>query len=487
MLLFFFSLCWPLVLNHGEGTKEHTGRMKNGIHLFSAEYLHSDTSEATFRENTDDAPNSFNHASHKKRTEATSTMTNGNQRRQEPEPPQGLALFDMNEIAVGRRLGSGGFCNVYDVRSFHPSVETDSELSEHQREARHTLARNAKRKKHKGQGYAVKFLQPELASNPKRFRIAARDIETEAALLSVINHPNIITIRGCAMASGSRDQNVDHDRSFLILDKLEGGTLNDKLEHWRGQMKRLNNPLFALLDTNGHKRKHCLVERLQVAIEIAAALEYLHEKRIVYRDLKSGNIGFDSSGKAVLFDFGLARVLPETSAEFNDTYKMSGKVGTFRYMAPEVATAKPYNESADVYSFSHILYQILALEKPYPDYSKHIHRMKVARGGERPDIDSRWPKTIQDLLSRSWSVNITDRPTMSKVVAILKDTVMELTGEKKLVCDTTTVCSNESLGHTVKSGITLKSVPSSPSSSGMPSVISFTDLQSQAIAQSSTL
>ena len=411
-------------------------------------------------------------------------MTNGNQRRQEPEPPQGLALFDMKEIVVGRKLGTGGFCNVYEARSFHPSVEIDLELSEPQREARHTLAHNAKHKRHKAPGYAVKFLQPELASNPKRFRIAARDIETEATLLSAINHPNIITIHGCAIASGSKEQNVAHDRSFLILDKLEGGTLNEKLDQWKAQMKRLNYPLFALLDANGHKRKHCLVERLQVAIEVATALEYLHENRIVYRDLKSGNIGFDSSGKTVLFDFGLARVLPDKATEFNDTYKMSGKVGTFRYMAPEVATAKPYNESADVYSFSHILYQILALEKPYQSYSKHVHRVKVARGGERPPIDSSWPRAIQNLLIRSWSANIKERPTISEVVAILKDTVIELTGEKQQVCDTTTVCSNESLGHTVKSGITVKSVPSSPPSGGMPTVISFTDLQSQAIAQS---
>lgn len=405
-------------------------------------------------------------------------MTNGKQHRQEPEPPKGLALFDMNEVVVGKKLGTGGFCDVYEAKSFHPQHDTDLELSEPQREARHALAHNAKHKRHKAPGgYAVKFLQPELASNPKRFRIAARDIETEAQLLSAIAHPNIITIRGCGIATGSKEQNVAHDRCFLIVDKLEGGTLNDRMEHWKAQMKRLSNPLFAgFLDANGHKRRNLLVERLQVAVEIASALEYLHERRIIYRDLKSGNIGFNSCGETILFDFGLARLLPENSTEFNDTFKMSGKVGTYRYMAPEVATAKPYNESADVYSFSHILYQILALRKPYEPYSKHEHRVKVARGGERPPIDSRWPRGIQRLLERAWSVNIAERPTITEVVAILKEVIFELTGEKQVYDTSSTVCSNESLEQTVKSGITVKPVPHSP---GMPTVISFTDLQAQ--------
>ena len=398
--------------------------------------------------------------------------------RQERAPCNDLALFDMKEVVVGRKLGSGGFCNVFEVRSFHPDAATDLELCEPQREARHTLARNAKSRRHKEYSYAVKFLQPELTCNPKRLHIAARDIETEAQVLSQVYHPNIIKIRGCAIATGSPQENVAHDRYFLILDRLQEN-LNDRLDKWHLQARRLNNPILSgLLDKKGLKRKHLLVERLQVAVEIASALEYLHENRIIYRDLKPGNVGFSKTGEVKLFDFGLARLLPEESDELNDTYRMSGKVGTYRFMSPEVSTARPYNEKADVYSFSHILYQMLALEKPYPSYSKHVHRVKVARGGERPPINIQWPRAIQELLKRAWSPKISERPSMTEVIAILKEVISELTGEK-LLCDTTTVCSSESLGQqTVKSVLTEGTAPSSPS---MPKVISFTDLQAQAI------
>jgi len=145
-------------------------------------------------------------------------------------------------------------------------------------------------------------------------------------------------------------------------------------------------------------------------------------------------------------------------------------------MAPEVAMKKPYNESADVYSFSHILYHMLALEKPYKTYSKHTHRVKVVRGGERPTIDSQWPRGIQELLARSWSSNINERPSMTEVIAILKHSVSDLTGKKPLVAsDAMTVFSFESLEQQ-----TGKSGGSSPSFVPMPKVISVKDLKAAA-------
>jgi serine/threonine protein kinase len=87
------------------------------------------------------------------------------------------------------------------------------------------------------------------------------------------------------MASGSPQEHVEHDRCFIILDRLDG-TLLDKLEHWKKQARRLNHPVMTgLLDKHGLKRKQFLLERLKVATEIASALEYLHGNRIVYRDL----------------------------------------------------------------------------------------------------------------------------------------------------------------------------------------------------------
>lgn len=113
-------------------------------------------------------------------------------------------------------------------------------------------------------------------------------------------------------------------------------------------------------------------------------------------------------------------------------------------MSPEVSLKRPYNELADVYSFAHILYNIMALEKPYHDYSKSAHRTKVARSGERPPIDCEWPTAIQELLEKAWSPRLSQRPVMTEVIAVLNRVISELTRGKVSVSDASTVLSSES-------------------------------------------
>jgi serine/threonine protein kinase len=404
-------------------------------------------------------------------------------------PLENVALFDMSEVVIGKKIDSGGFCSVYEVRAFHPSAVTNFELSSSQVQAREALSHNTNTRRHKEPQYAVKVLRSDLVRNPKKFRIASKDIETESLFLSILDHENIVKLRGCALGTGTFDERSQHGRCFIIMDRLDG-TLDDRIIEWQHQMRRLKSGrLFggARCGTKrGIKRHRLLVERLQVATEIASAIEYLHGKRMIYRDIKAGNVGITASGHAQLFDFGLCRFLPEESLAFEDsTYQMSGKVGTYRFMAPEIADARPYNELADTYSYVHLLYQILSLEKPYPTLSKQEHRKRVIDGGERPPIDSQWPRTIQELLCKGWSANISDRPAMSEVVAILKDVIADLDQDKSLSI-VTAVSDLSTTGKTVKSGETLTSVTSfesqeptksdttdAPPSPSLPVVISF--------------
>jgi len=137
-------------------------------------------------------------------------------------------------------------------------------------------------------------------------------------------------------------------------------------------------------------------------------MKYLHDKNIIHRDLKPANIGFNSEGELKLFDFGLATKLHSKDRLSNGRYKLDGGIGTCRYMAPEVATYEPYNELADVYSFSILLWEIDTLEKPYKNLDCKEWFQQVIVEGKRPVIDEYWPTKIQYLLKRCWSKEINE-------------------------------------------------------------------------------
>jgi serine/threonine protein kinase len=146
--------------------------------------------------------------------------------------------------------------------------------------------------------------------------------------------------------------------------------------------------------------------------------------------LKPDNIGFDVRGDVKIFDFGLSRQMPSGSNKSKDgTYKMTGDTGSPRYMAPEVALQENYNESSDVYSFAILMFQMLALETPFEGFSMAMFEKKVVREGCRPRVDPKWPQRILDLIQKSWSTKISERPTMEQIVEILRAEISEKTDE----------------------------------------------------------
>jgi eukaryotic-like serine/threonine-protein kinase len=180
---------------------------------------------------------------------------------------------------------------------------------------------------------ALKFLPDAFAGNLERM---AR-FEREAKLLASLNHPNIAAIHGLEEAEGKR---------FLVLELVEGETLADLLK--RGPIR--------------------VEEALQIALQIAEALEVAHEKGIIHRDLKPANIEVTPDGKVKVLDFGLAKAYVGEQADLNPlnspTRSMAATqrgiiLGTAAYMPPEQARGETVNKRADVWAFGCVLFEML--------------------------------------------------------------------------------------------------------------------------------
>src|SRR5215471_17718820 len=180
---------------------------------------------------------------------------------------------------------------------------------------------------------AIKILPEEFSKDTDR----TSRFQREAELLASLNHPNIAAIYDVEEANGSR---------FLVLELVEGDTLADRLR--RGPVP--------------------VDEALHIAKSICEALEAAHEKGVIHRDLKSGNVKVTPDGKVKVLDFGLAKVLEgspaNTTMSNSPTLTMAGTnagviLGTAAYMSPEQARGRAADQRSDVFSFGCVLYEML--------------------------------------------------------------------------------------------------------------------------------
>jgi len=263
--------------------------------------------------------------------------------------------------------------------------------------------------------YAIKIISPEIVENDfKKFLQAAMDMATETYFLSVLNHPNILQLR----AVGQGDMfSPDY---FLVLDRLSG-TLGDRIEGpWAHRYDHLENGI--LVWHRAKKQRALWEERMAAMRDLAGALRHLHDLKIIYRDIKPENVGFDSHGNVKLFDFGLAKELRVEDECANGTYKLTPSTGSVRYMAPENGNRWPYSFSADSYSIGILLWEVASLERPFANYAPREMRDLVMRWGERPKVPtgSGWGERVEDLMKRAWDANFRKRPSMKEIEETLE-------------------------------------------------------------------
>lgn len=134
-------------------------------------------------------------------------------------------------------------------------------------------------------------------------------------------------------------------------------------------------------------------------------------------------------GDIKLFDLGLVKELHPSEMDRRGNWRLS-MAGTPRYMAPECGMYQPYNLSADVYSFSMLLWEIVTLEKPLKNFTYTKLKNEIFIDGERPPIKKVFNKKLKALIGAGWSHNPQSRPSIDEVYDILKSLYMSLSSEK---------------------------------------------------------
>jgi len=243
--------------------------------------------------------------------------------------------------------------------------------------------------------------------NPKIVQLSMSD---ELTIVRHLKHPNIIKYYG----SGKNDEGA----SFIVLERLVS-TLKDEIG--------LSNASHKCLKTH---QEVPLLLAITWALELATGMAYLHDDAIdrcmvLHRDLKPENLGFGEDGRLRIMDLGLALIVDRHFRSRSDTYKMSGNIGSMRYMAPEVANKERYNEKADVHSFGIIFWEMLALEVPYFGMSVSEFKMLVIKGGVRPLLHPSWSKSLCSLLSQCWDPEMNARPSFREIKLQLECILME--------------------------------------------------------------
>ncbi|XP_036003023.1 mitogen-activated protein kinase kinase kinase 7 isoform X1 [Fundulus heteroclitus] len=231
--------------------------------------------------------------------------------------------------------------------------------------------------KWKGNDVAIKTIESE--SERKAFIVELRQ-------LSRVNHPNIVKLYGSCKSP-----------VCLVMEYAEGGSLYNVL-HGAEPL-----PYY----TASHAMSWCF--------QCAEGVAYLHgmkPKALIHRDLKPPNLLLVAGGTVLkICDFGTACDIQT---------HMTNNKGSAAWMAPEVFEGSNYSEKCDVFSWGIILWEVITRRKPFDEIGGPAFRiMWAVHNGTRPPLIQNLPKPIESLMTRCWSKNPSERPSMEEIVKIM--------------------------------------------------------------------
>ncbi len=250
---------------------------------------------------------------------------------------------------LGDLIGTGGMANVY--RATDPVLDRT---------------------------VAIKLLRSSSSSDgEERARFAS-----EARTLAALSHPGLVTLL---------DAGILDEHPYLVMELIDGPSL--------AQAIRINGPMDP-------------VRVASLGGQVAEALAYAHQSGVVHRDVKPGNILIAPDDRALLTDFGIARLLGDDAHHT----KTGDTIGSPAYLSPEQVRGDPFSEAVDVYSLGLVLLEALSGVRAYPGTPVEA---AVARLSAAPAIPTSLNPDWRDLLMQMTRRDPADRPTALEVAATL--------------------------------------------------------------------
>lgn len=244
-----------------------------------------------------------------------------------------------------------------------------------------------------GMFFAVK--EVPLSDEGKSAKQAIMQLEQEIALLSEIQHINIVQYLGTER---------EDEKLYIFLELVSKGSL-----------------------AKVYKQYDLFPDQIRAYTkQILYGLKYLHDRNIIHRDIKCANILVDTNGVVKLADFGMAK-------EVDKLDMLKSCKGSAYWMAPEVIDPKKtYNHAADIWSVGCTVLEMATGEPPFGDLEWHRALWKVGHG-EAPPIPDELPADLRDFISNCLEVNVAKRPNCDILLTHPFITETPMSGPVKLV------------------------------------------------------
>jgi len=249
--------------------------------------------------------------------------------------------------------------------------------------------------------------------------ISKKELIHEIKILCKLSHPSLLQFVGACI-------DPNKDSHCLLTEYCQAGDVEQYMQQQREQTHSIYVPPNRLA--------------LQWAFSTADALGFLHnlDCPIIHRDVKPLNLLLTKALELKLSDLGMSKVFPSQSRGCSrPAPKMSGGVGTWRYMAPEVVRFQTYTDRADVYSFSLILVFVFSGKQPFHEFAEDDPELilKAYLKGQEPRpglTDTVGTSELRELIRNSWHTDAASRPSATECAWRLAEMLQFMPARKPL-------------------------------------------------------